>query len=179
MKKEKELRNNIEWILTVTILAFIISIVMGIFKELIVSNVGLIISIIITLIFIILGIIFDIIGVATTAANIHVFNSMASKKVKGAHLCVKLINNANKVSSVCCDVVGDVCGVASGSAGVSIAAILIKDFNMNILLVSTIVTAIISMFTIGGKAIGKGFAIKKSTSIVHKVGLILSKMGFK
>ena len=38
----------------------------------------------------------------------------------------------------------------------------------------TVVTAIISMLTIGGKAIGKGFAIDKSTKIIYFVSRILS-----
>ena len=179
MKSKKRKKSNVEWIVIVTALAFIISVIMGFFGEIILSNVGLVISIIITLIFIILGIVFDIIGVATTAANIHVFNSMSSKKVSGASVAVKLVNNASRVSSICCDVVGDVCGVASGSSGVSIAAILILKFKLNSLFVGALVTAIISMLTIGGKAIGKEFAIKKSTKIVHSVGIIISTFGIK
>ena len=179
MKKQKKRKSDIEWIVIVTILAFIIALIMSLFGEVILSHVGLLISIIITLIFIMLGIIFDVIGVATTAADIHVFNSMSSKKVKGASTSVKLINNKNRVSSICCDVVGDVCGVISGSSGVAIATILILDLKMNTLLVSALITAFVSMFTIGGKAICKGYAIKNSTAIVHRVGIILAKLGFK
>lgn len=175
MRKKKVRRNDAQWLLTVTILAFIISIIMGFFGELILGNVGLIISILVTLIFIMLGIVFDVIGVAVTAADIHIFNSMASKKVKGANISVRLINNASRVSSVCCDVVGDVCGVASGSAGVTIAAILIKTTNINVVIISAVVTAIISMLTIGGKALGKGYAIRQSTDIVHLAGKIIAK----
>lgn len=174
MRKKKIKKTNTEWIITVTLLAFIISIIMGFFGELILGRVGLIIAIIVTLIFVIFGILFDIIGVATTAADIHVFNSMASKKVKGASIAVRLINNASRVSSVCCDVVGDVCGVASGSAGVTIAAILISKTNLNALIISATVTAVISMLTIGGKALGKGYAIRQSTDIVYKTSKFLS-----
>ena len=174
MRKKKIKRTNAQWILTVTLLAFIISIIMGFFGELILGNVGLLVAIIVTLIFIILGILFDVIGVATTAADIHIFNSMASKKVKGASIAVRLINNASRVSSVCCDVVGDVCGVASGSAGVTIAAILIKITDLNAILISALVTAVISMLTIGGKALGKGYAIRQSTDIVYKTSRFLS-----
>lgn len=175
MRKKKVRRNDAEWLLTVTILAFVISIIMSFFGELILGNVGLAISMLVTLVFIMLGITFDVIGVAVTASDIHIFNSMASKKVKGASIAVKLINNASRVSSVCCDVVGDVCGVASGSAGVAIAAILIKTTSINPILISVVVTAVISMLTIGGKALGKGYAIRQSTDIVHITGKIISK----
>lgn len=169
MERKRKIKKNKNWILIVVLLAFVISIVMGFFGELILSNVGLTLSIIITLVFIFLGIVFDIIGVSFTAADIHIFNSMASKKVKGAHLAVRMISNASRVSSVCCDVVGDVCGVASGSSGVTIAAILILKLHVNAIIVSSVTTAIISVLTIGGKAMGKEFAIKKSAFIVEKV----------
>ena len=94
-----------------------------------------------------LGIIFDIVGVSVTSGNIKVFNSMSSKKVKGAHVAVELIKNASKVSSVCCDVIGDVCGVASGSAGVIIVTILITNYQVNDLLASILTTAIIFLPT--------------------------------
>ena len=87
---------------------------------------------------------------------------------------MELIKNASKVSSVCCDVIGDVCGVASGSAGVIIVTILITNYQVNDLLASILTTAIISMLTIGGKAIGKGFAIDKTTKIIYFVSRILS-----
>ena len=168
--KKKSKNKNTKWIITVTVLAFIISIGMSLFSEI----VELMVAIVITLLFVILGIIFDIVGVSVTSGNIKVFNSMSSKKVKGAHVAVELIKNASKVSSVCCDVIGDVCGVASGSAGVIIVNILITNYQVNDLLASILTTAIISMLTTGGKAIGKGFAIDKSTKIIYFVSRILS-----
>ena len=172
--KKKSKNKNTKWIITVTVLAFIISIGMSLFSESVLDDVELMVAIVITLLFVILGIIFDIVGVSVTSGNIKVFNSMSSKKVKGAHVAVKLIKNASKVSSVCCDVIGDVCGVASGSAGVISATILITNYQVNALLASILTTAIISMLTIGGKAIGKGFAIDKSTKIIYFVSRILS-----
>ncbi len=172
MKNKK--KNNFDWILKVTLLAFIISIIMSLVSEIFLKNVGVVIAILITLIFVGLGILFDIIGVSVTAGNIKIFNSMSSKKVRGANIAVKLIQNANKVSSVCCDVVGDVCGVASGSAGVVIAGILVNTYHFNTLLVSVLTTAVIAMLTIGGKAIGKGLAIRESTRIIHFVSKVIS-----
>ena len=84
------------------------------------------------------------------------------------------MKNTDKVSSVCCDVVGDVCGIISGTSGVVIVALIIKSFDCNELLVSLIVTGIISALTIGGKAIGKGIAISKSKEIVTMVSKTLS-----
>ena len=111
---------------------------------------------------------FDIIGVAVTTADEAVFHSMNSRKVKGAKIAVRFKKNADKVSSFCCDVIGDICGVISGAAGTTIATILVTKYHFNVLLVGLLITAIISSLTIGGKAIGKSFAINKSDIILYE-----------
>ena len=99
---------------------------------------------------------------------------MASKKVKGSHHSVKLLKNSDKLASICNDVVGDVCGVVSGSAGVLVATTLSTKYNLNMSLTVLIVTAIIASITITGKAYGKTIAIKNSESITFKVGKFLN-----
>jgi len=121
-----------------------------------------------------LGIIFDIIGVAVTSGDEVVFHSMSAKKVRGGRIGSKMIKNAHKVSSICCDVVGDICGIISGSAGVTIITIIDNLTNWNTLIISLIVTALISSLTIGGKAIGKNIALKRSTEVITIVSKILS-----
>ena len=167
-------KTDFKWVFIVTILAFIISIIMTLFATITLENVSLLIAILITFLFIILGIVFDIVGVAVTSGDEVAFHSMSSRKVKGGKIGVKLLKNTDKVSSVCCDVIGDVCGIVSGTSGVVIVALIIKLTNTDELLVSLIVTGIISALTIGGKAIGKGLAINKSKEIVTIVSKILS-----
>ncbi len=55
----------------------------------------------------------------------------------------------------CNDVIGDICGIISGSAGVSVARGLASTFNLNIFYTGLIVTALIAALTIGGKAFCK------------------------
>ena len=172
-------KTDFKWVFIVTILAFIISIVMTLFSTIALESVGLLVAILITLFFILLGIIFDIVGVAVTCGDEVVFHSMSSRKVKGGKIGVKLLKNTDKVSSVCCDVVGDVCGIVSGTSGVVIVSLIIKLTDINELLVSLLVTGLISALTIGGKALGKGFAINKSKEIVTVVSKILSVFQFK
>lgn len=64
-----------------------------------------------------LGVIFDIIGTAVTAANETPFHAMAIKKIKEAKIAVQMIRNVSKVSIICNDVIGDVCGIISGTGG--------------------------------------------------------------
>ena len=167
-------RTDFKWVFIVTILAFVISIIMTLFSTVMLENVSLLVAILITFLFILVGIVFDIIGVAVTSGDAVAFHSMSSRKVKGGKIGVKLMKNTDKVSSLCCDVVGDVCGIVSGTSGVVIVSLIIKLTDINELLVSLLVTGLISALTIGGKALGKGFAVSKSKEIVTVVSKILS-----
>ena len=171
IKKEKV---NVKWIITIVITSFVISFCLSFIANSTIPNLSLILGIIITLIFILIGVLFDIIGVAVTTADEKVFHSMNSRRVKGANIAVKFKKNADKVSNFCCDVIGDVCGVISGAAGTTIAAILITKYNTNILLTGLLLTAIISSLTIGGKAIGKSFAINKCDIILYEFAKFIS-----
>lgn len=163
-----------KWIITVTLLAFFISLVFSLFSESTIPNANSIIAIVIILLFIGIGILFDMIGIAITVADIKTFNSMATKRVKGARLAVKLIQNNEKASSFCNDVIGDICGIISGSAGVALANIVAERFHFNFFVVSLLITATIAALTIGGKAIGKATAINKSTPILFEFSKVIS-----
>lgn len=165
---------NYNWIIKITVATFFISLIFSLISETIIPNANIFISIILVLVFIGLGILFDIIGVSITVADIKTFNSMSAKNIKGAKLAVKLIKNAEKVSSFCNDVIGDICGIISGSTAASIALIISSKFKFNLLIVSLIITAVVASLTIGGKAIGKSIAINKSDSIIYKFSSLLS-----
>ena len=156
MKKKK--RNN--WPLIVTILAFTISLLFSFMSESVMPKVG---------------IIFDMIGVAVTSSNEEPLHAMSSKKIKGAKKAVSFKKNADKVSSFCNDVIGDICGIISGSAGVSVARGLASTFNLNIFYTGLIVTALIAALTIGGKALCKRIAIDNNHKIVYMTAKVISK----
>ena len=175
-KKEKIKKEKIDvkWISIIVLLSFIISFSLSLISQLTIPNFSLWLGIVITLIFVLLGILFDIIGVAVTTADEKVFHSMNSRKVKGANIAVKFKKNSDKVSSFCCDVIGDICGIISGAAGTTITAILVNTFNFNLLITGLIVAAVIASITIGGKAIGKSFAINKSDIILYEFAKFIS-----
>lgn len=163
-----------KWIFTVTVLAFFISLIFSFFSETTIPNANSIVATIVILLFIGIGIIFDMIGIAITVADIKTFNSMATKQVRGAKLAVKLIQNNEKASSFCNDVIGDICGIISGSAGVALSNILSESLNINLFVMNLLITAIIASLTIGGKAIGKATAINKSTLILFRFSKVVS-----
>lgn len=168
-KKEKVKKEHVDinWIIKILIMSFTISFGLSFVSEMTIPNLSLVFGIIVTLLFIALGILFDIVGVSVTGADEAVFHSMNSRKVKGASIAVKFKKNADKVSSFCCDVIGDICGIVSGAAGTTIAAIISNTYDFNILIVALTVSATIAALTIGGKAVGKSFAINKSDIILY------------
>ena len=161
------------WAATAFCLAVALSAALSLASEAMLSGAGLAIALFILCLFILLGILFDIIGVAVTAADPKPFHSMAAHKVKGAKESLKLLKNASTVSSVCNDVVGDICGIVSGTTSAVIVTALLRDLSTNSVLISIGVTALISGFTIGGKALGKTVAIKDCTAVVYRVARIM------
>ena len=138
------------------------------------NRAGLVLALAILLFFICLGILFDIIGVAVTSADEKPFHSMAARKVPGSQEAIRLLRNAERVSSICNDVVGDICGVVSGSASATIAALILTQVDVGWPRgVSLVMSALVAGLTVGGKAIGKTFAVNSCTQIVHMVGKVL------
>lgn len=190
MKKASELRNLIiqtkrlekikkeipefGWIFKIGFLSFGISFLFSFLSDMIIPNVNVAIGVFLVFIFIFVGIIFDMIGVAVTASSEKIFHSMNSRKIKGADIAVLFKKNASKVSSFCNDVIGDICGIVSGAAGVSIASKLSLYFHWNLFFVGLVITAFIASLTISGKALGKSYAINKSNIILYEFSKIIS-----
>jgi CBS domain containing-hemolysin-like protein len=161
------------WVLTVFFMAVALSAALSLASETMLEDAGMAVALLILTMFIALGIVFDIIGVAVTAADQRPFHSMAAHKEKGAREALALLRNASRVSSVCNDVVGDICGIVSGATGAVIVARLQRSLDAGTVLLSVAVTALVSGLTIGGKALGKTFAMGRSTQVVYWVGRFL------
>lgn len=173
-KKQSKKNSNSKWIITIIIWTILISGGVSLLSDMLLRNVNILVAFIILIFIILIGIIFDIIGVAVTAAEERPFHSRASKKVPGAKIAVKLIRNADKVSNFCNDVVGDVCGIISGTTGAVIVAKIMKQTNnLTATLGTAIIGSLIAALTIGGKAWGKSFAIKQSEIIIDKVSRVI------
>ncbi len=166
---------NKSWVIKAFLLTFIICILISGISNTIANNANIIILLIITVIIIFIGIIFDIIGTAVLTANEATFHAKASNKIKGSRESIRLIKNASNIANFCNDIIGDICGIVSGSMGAMIAISLANSFNINPTLSALIVASIISSIMVGGKAIGKNIAVKKSDRIIFKVGKIINK----
>ena len=173
-KKRQIEKSNYKWVIQTTLMAFIISLIFSFISEITIPNVNIYIGIVLVILFILIGIIFDIIGIAVASADVKPFHSMNAKKVKGSDIAVELIKNAAKVSSFCNDVVGDICGIISGSASAIISVIISTTTHINIFIVTLVTTSLIAALTIGGKALGKTFAINKSNIIIYESSKFIS-----
>lgn len=172
-KKTEKTPSHARWVIRVFLIAVALSAAMSLCSGALLEDAGYVVATLILLLFIALGILFDIIGVAVTAANPKPFNSMAAHRVKGAKEALYLIRNAEKVASFCNDVVGDICGIVSGSTAAVIVTQLQRDLSTHSVLLSIGITALISGITIGGKALGKTVAINDCTNVVYRVARVM------
>jgi CBS domain containing-hemolysin-like protein len=172
-KKSKK-KGNTAWIVAAFSMSFAITAVLSAASDKVVDALPVFVAAGVLIGIIFLGILFDIIGLAVATADIGPFNSMAARRLKTGQKAVWLINNAEKVSSFCNDIVGDIAGVVSGATGAGIAVKLFYTFDTDIAFLLTLaLTSLISAVTVGGKAAGKSAAIKYSTNIVHAVAKVL------
>ena len=168
MKKDK-------WIIKAFLMTFFIALIFNAVTNIVINKFNYIALIVFSILFIVLGIIFDIIGTAVLTAKESSFHAKCSKKIKGSKESINLIKNSNQIASICNDVIGDICGIVSGSVGAMLSIYISNSLNINVVYVTLFISSIISSLTVGGKAIGKKFAIKNSDSIIFLVGKIISK----
>ena len=175
-KANAEKKNkNTGWVAAIFLITILISGIISLISEELIGSSGLAVAFIILLLIVFVGIVFDVIGVAVTSADESPFHAMAARKLRGAKEAIRLLRKADRVSSICNDVVGDICGVVSGSAASTISVLLVAKFGITVpTVISLVMSALVAGLTVGGKAIGKNIAISASTKIVHRVGVILS-----
>ena len=174
MKNNLNKKEELKWFVKVSLLAFILSIIFSFISNNAITILSLLPSLIILVIVIAIGIFFDIIGVAVTVAEEDEFHAKATKKIKGAKTSIYLIRNSSKVSNICADVIGDICGVISGAISASISMKIMQGSNIPFN-IQFIISALVASLTIGGKALGKGFAKRNSGKIIDILGKLLSK----
>lgn len=171
-KKKAKQRAAVKWAVFVLILSFVVTATLSFLSGEALNDLPVIIALIILLLFIVVGIVFDMIGLAVATADIKVFNSMAARRVRNGKKAVSLIKNAERVSSICNDVVGDIAGVVSGATSATIAAKLFADLKGNFWL-SLALTSLVAALIVGGKAFCKTYAIKYSNKIVDITSKLL------
>ena len=162
------------WIFFIWVFTFFIAAIMTLVTSNLMQNASVLVATIILLTIILLSILFDIIGTAVTAAEEVPFHSMAARRVYGAKTAIKLLKSADKVSNFCNDVIGDVCGIISGSASTYIVlAIANMGGLQNVTYIEVLMGGLVAALTVGGKSIGKRIAINNSNQVIYKVAVVV------
>lgn len=170
------IKNSMKWSIFISLVTLGLSILFTVVSTTVLEGAGWGIGMVIVLFFILIGILFDILGLAAASAVETPFHAMAAKKVPGARQAIQVVRNADRFSNICNDVIGDICGIVSGSASATVILKLMLSFGDGHELlrsvVSIVFTAIVSALTVGGKAMGKSFAISYSKEIVLFIGKV-------
>ncbi|HLR75149.1 MAG TPA: hypothetical protein VK077_07715 [Virgibacillus sp.] len=176
---KSKLNRSLKFSLTIAVITFVLAAIFSVISSSILNNVTWFVGLFVVFIIIIIGIIFDMLGIASAAADEAPFHAMAAEKVNGAKEAIAIIKNADKFSSFCNDVIGDISGIVSGTATVvvvlQITSILgYSEGSSMELTLSVIFTSFVAAITVGGKAIGKYFAINASTNIIMLTGKLIA-----
>jgi len=167
------------WAIATLFITFLLSAMFNLFSTSVTKNASIYVALIILLFIIAVGILFDLIGTAITTAEETAFHSLSSRKIKGARAAIRLIRAKDKASNFCNDIIGDICGIVSGSAAAAIIAYLTINAKSSYeFLISLVITGFVAALTVSGKALGKTVAIKHNNSIVYFVAKMLSFFGF-
>ena len=180
-KNQSKFAKYFKWPLIVLVLSFCLSMAFGILSEVALNEASIIISIIVIIVFLIIAIITDMIGMAVASCDEKNFRAMATKKVRGAKEAIILQKNADRVSSIFADILGDICGILSGAAGAAVTTSLIKQ-NMSEfagIVVASLVSAVIASLLICGKALMKKFSLKYCDQIILIIGKVMNIFSFK
>ena len=166
--------SRVRWLIAIFLLALAISAVFSFLSQELLSKASLFGAFAVLLAIIAIGIFFDLLGVAVTAAEEKPFHSMASRKVPGGMEGIRLLRNADKVSSICNDVVGDICGIISGTAAAVVAVEAWTGMqSVPQRVVQLVLSALVAALTICGKAFCKQIALDNSTAIVHAAAKVI------
>src|SRR5690625_4106223 len=174
-----KINRSLKFSFTIAVITFVLAAIFSVISSSILNHVTWIAGGIVVLIIIIIGIVFDMLGIASAAADEAPFHAMATEKVYGAKEAIVIIKNADKFSSFCNDVIGDISGIVSGTATAIVLLQLShllgysEGSTMNLFL-SVIFTSLVAALTVGGKAIGKYFAINSSIQIIIFTGKMIA-----
>ncbi|MBW3113561.1 MULTISPECIES: hypothetical protein [Bacillaceae] len=172
------MKNSIKWSVSIAVITFVLAAIFSVTSNMVLNGVAWFTGLIVVLIIVFIGIFFDMLGIAATAADETPFHAMAAKKVYGAKYSIKIVRNADRFASFCNDVIGDISGIISGTASAIVLIQLAVTFrleggSLKEYIVSVTLTSIIASLTVGGKALGKTFAITYSKDIIFRVGKVL------
>lgn len=158
---------NLQWSVRFLVLSFFLSVGFSLLSDTFVSSSSLLIALIIIFVLMFLGVFSDMCGVAITSCNLERFEYLCKQQVKYAREATILVKNSDKISVICCDIIGDICSILCGACGTSIVyKIIVNGVGTEYLvLVSSLVSGLIACITIFFKSLEKRLAVTKNEEI--------------
>ncbi|HEX7058217.1 MAG TPA: hypothetical protein VF260_13595, partial [Bacilli bacterium] len=157
------LRHSMKWSIFISAATFLLACGFSVASTILLEGVAWGAGMLIVLGLMLVGIIFDMMGIASTAAEETPFHAMAAERVPGAKQCIYIVRNADRFSSFCNDVIGDISSIISGAASALVVLKLMASIGAEhsawYTAVSVVFSALVSAGTVGGKALGKSYSI--------------------
>lgn len=174
-----KLQKSLKFSLGIAVITFVLAAIFSVISTFLLDDVFYLIGIIIVFIIVFIGVISDMLGIAATAANEVPFHAMAAEKVNGSKEAIIIVRNADRFASFCNDVIGDIAGVISGTASAIVVLRIAQIFGQSDgstlqFTISVIFTSLVAATTVGGKALGKYFAIHSSTEIIFFAARVIA-----
>lgn len=167
------MKENSKWIITTFALTFVLAMMFGGVSNVVLEKMNILFATLVLILVILIGILFDMIGMAIATCDEAPFHAKAAKKHNGAKEVIRLLKKKDRATNVCNDLMGDICGILSGSACALIAVKLSSILQMDIAIISLVLSAVVAAITVGGKAIGKGISMNNAEKIMYMVGAVL------
>ncbi|KGX90475.1 hypothetical protein [Pontibacillus marinus] len=174
-----QLQKSLKFSLGIAVITFVLAAIFSVISTFILNDVFYLVGIVIVFTIVIIGVLFDMLGIAATAADEVPFHAMAAEKVNGSKEAIIIVRNADRFASFCNDVIGDIAGVISGTAAAIVVLRIAQIFGQSDgstlqFVISVIFTSIVAAVTVGGKAMGKYFAVHSSTDIIFFAARIIA-----
>ena len=165
---------NFKSSLFIALVTFWLAVIVSFLSQTRITDLEILPALLVLLLIIITGILSDMVGVAATVAREEPFNAKAAKKISGAKIGLWLVRRGDKVASLMCDIIGDICGTVSGAIGAIIVIQILEEIVWPETIVNLLMIGFIASLTVGGKAFCKYYGIKKAEKITFNVSRFLN-----
>jgi len=173
-KKNKKSNSNIKWVIQAILFTFVLSTIFNAGSTIMLEDVSVVVKIIVLVAIIFFGVLIGMIGMAAMAADEVPFHSMAARRVKGAEEALAILKNRDRVSNFCCDIIGGICGIVSGSSAAFLSVRVVVMFpNFNSTVITLGIMGTVAALSVGGNAVATTFSVEHSNDITFFAARII------
>ncbi|MCL2838579.1 MAG: hypothetical protein FWE04_05905 [Oscillospiraceae bacterium] len=173
--KKKSNNSNIKWVIQAVLFTFVLSTIFNAGSSVMLEDVSIIIKVIVLIFIIFFGVLVGMIGMAAMAADEVPFHSMAARKVKGAKEALAILKNRDKVSNFCCDIIGGICGIVSGSSAAFLSVRLVAAYPaLNAMAITLGLMGTVAALSVGSNAVATKYSVDYANEITYFTAKVIS-----